>query len=541
LLDTLKEHQDVAIETLGQAFVQAGRGAPGMWLADAPGAGKTLTALSTACVVTRLQATAYSSPHKGVLIVVPPNLLEPSWQQEWNTRWSRIFPRDFNPIFLPTMAQVRARPPGSVRAGEVYVIPSSAFSHLGGQARGGGTKRSRAGDATSAAVASTFLSSDWLLVIVDEAHTYKNAKSQRFASLQSICRRSRFRILMTGSPLVNKEEDVIGLTNALLVHSGQDTDMAGIRHGLMLRREPQGGPKVVTEVVELELSKEERALYAAVDEILGAGVEKHMAMGKALARQNRVMRLRMLVSSVQAFYRSLQGTRERQAVRMPSTREERHRWLTDHGILEEDMDEDTFPKQFWEVAAKTTEFCLRDLEHLGMGIGTFSGKETKVEYLADLVQGLVKEDSSSPVIVFVNFVLMQDRVRQVLEARGLTVAHLRGDMKADERSSAISLAQQCAVQVFLIMLPCGCVGLNLMESYRVVFAEPSYVPAMEEQGIGRVKRLGQKHSEIRVWRLVAKGTVDERAMEIQEDKVDLMADFYEDTGNKLHSLLGLRR
>jgi SWI/SNF-related matrix-associated actin-dependent regulator of chromatin subfamily A3 len=66
------------------------------------------------------------------------------------------------------------------------------------------------------------------------------------------------------------------------------------------------------------------------------------------------------------------------------------------------------------------------------------------------------------------------------------------------------------------------VGLNLVAANQVVMADSWWAPAIEDQAVDRVHRLGQKR-ETKVFRLVVEGSVEERVLGIQEEKRKLMS------------------
>ena len=70
----------------------------------------------------------------------------------------------------------------------------------------------------------------------------------------------------------------------------------------------------------------------------------------------------------------------------------------------------------------------------------------------------------------------------------------------------------------LISLKAGGQGLNLTCFSKVILMEPHYNPSVEEQAIGRVMRMGQKHASVEVVRLVTKKTVEMDILKIQEKK-----------------------
>jgi len=73
------------------------------------------------------------------------------------------------------------------------------------------------------------------------------------------------------------------------------------------------------------------------------------------------------------------------------------------------------------------------------------------------------------------------------------------------------------VGCFLISLKAGGTGLNLTAADYVVIADPWWNPAAEDQAMGRAHRIGQLRPVI-VYRLVSKGTVEERIVDLHHEK-----------------------
>ena len=142
-----------------------------------------------------------------------------------------------------------------------------------------------------------------------------------------------------------------------------------------------------------------------------------------------------------------------------------------------------------------------------------------------LLAKLLQEDPGSTVLVFTQFIDQQVLMEDLCKAQGWTVGRLYGDMKDSLRDASITAARRGTFQVYLAMLQCACTGLNLQDAgYRMVFLEPSWTPALEEQGIGRMHRLGQRRPVVEVYRMFVEDSVESRALDIQDTKVDLMED-----------------
>ena len=95
---------------------------------------------------------------------------------------------------------------------------------------------------------------------------------------------------------------------------------------------------------------------------------------------------------------------------------------------------------------------------------------------------------------------------------------LDGAMSAEQRQAALhKFREDPKVKVLLLSLRAGGVGLNLTAAQHVFLMDPWWNPAVEEQAIDRVHRIGQLHP-VKVTRFVVRGTVEERILELQERK-----------------------
>ncbi|MHB1844068.1 MAG: helicase-related protein, partial [Deltaproteobacteria bacterium] len=74
--------------------------------------------------------------------------------------------------------------------------------------------------------------------------------------------------------------------------------------------------------------------------------------------------------------------------------------------------------------------------------------------------------------------------------------------------------------VFLISLRAGGTGVNLATADTVLLYDPWWNPAVEDQAVDRVHRIGQSR-DVSVYRLVARGTVEEKILELKQRKRDV--------------------
>jgi SNF2 family DNA or RNA helicase len=84
-------------------------------------------------------------------------------------------------------------------------------------------------------------------------------------------------------------------------------------------------------------------------------------------------------------------------------------------------------------------------------------------------------------------------------------------------------------QVILVMqVDAGGIGINLQSAQVVVLMEPQMKPSTEWQAIARVHRMGQSKTVL-VHRLIARDTIDERMVELVEQKTQVFMDYANDS------------
>src|SRR6201988_3210076 len=119
-------------------------------------------------------------------------------------------------------------------------------------------------------------------------------------------------------------------------------------------------------------------------------------------------------------------------------------------------------------------------------------------------------------IVFSQFTSFLSIVRRRLDQQGVAYEYLDG--KTRNRGVAVERFQSdpdCTL--FLISLKAGGLGLNLTAAEYVFLLDPWWNPAVEAQAIDRAHRIGQAR-HVFAYRLIARGTVEERVVELQQRK-----------------------
>lgn len=157
-------------------------------------------------------------------------------------------------------------------------------------------------------------------------------------------------------------------------------------------------------------------------------------------------------------------------------------------------------------------------------------ESAKLDLLMDILPEQLEEGRR--ILVFSQFTRMISLIEEELNAREIAYSKLTGQTK--KRDEAIELFKSGAVNVFLISLKAGGVGLNLTEADTVIIYDPWWNPAAENQATDRAHRIGQD-KPVFVYKLVTENTVEEKILAMQDRKRALANSIYTD-GAKEESL-----
>ncbi|MBC7690622.1 MAG: DEAD/DEAH box helicase family protein [Methylotenera sp.] len=307
------------------------------------------------------------------------------------------------------------------------------------------------------------------VAIVDEAQVIKNAKSLSAIATKKL--RARHRIALTGTPIENSLNDLIsilGFSNPGLLNFSQQKDMkqdtqqilARMLRPFMLRRTKE---KVLTELPD----KSEQVLFCEMStterQYYNAIRDKYRASLAEKIEQGGLGASKMHV--LEALLRLRQAA-------------------CHSGLID--------PKRKSEPSAK-------------------------LQLLLSHIQEVTQEGHK--VLVFSQFTSLLALVRTKLEEENIVYEYLDG--KTEDRKTPVERFQtDPKVPVFLISLKAGGVGLNLTAADYVFILDPWWNPAVEAQAIGRAHRMGQSQ-KVFAYRMIAKGTVEEKILELQKTKRDL--------------------
>ena len=142
----------------------------------------------------------------------------------------------------------------------------------------------------------------------------------------------------------------------------------------------------------------------------------------------------------------------------------------------------------------------------------------KLESFTVLIEELLENNHKA--LVFSQFVDHLQILRSYLDEQQIHYQYLDGSTPAKKRKQAVDAFQAGKGDVFLISLKAGGSGLNLTAADYVLHMDPWWNPAVEDQASDRAHRIGQQRP-VTIYRLVAKGTIEDQIVNLHKTKRDL--------------------
>ncbi len=153
----------------------------------------------------------------------------------------------------------------------------------------------------------------------------------------------------------------------------------------------------------------------------------------------------------------------------------------------------------------------------------------KLDALLELLEEI--RDGGHRVLVFSQFTSMLDLIAGALENRQTAFCRLDGST-TNRQAEVERFERDSSVRVFLLSLKAGGTGLNLTAADTVVHFDPWWNPAVEAQATDRAHRIGQNRVVTSI-KLVARDTVEERVLRMQEKKQRLIDNLFENSASNI--------
>ena len=111
-------------------------------------------------------------------------------------------------------------------------------------------------------------------------------------------------------------------------------------------------------------------------------------------------------------------------------------------------------------------------------------------------------------------------IEERLLEKGIRFYKITGATSKKDRIGMVKQFNDDDTPVFLISLKAGGVGLNLTGADMVIHYDPWWNVAVQNQATDRAHRIGQT-KKVTVYKIIAKGTIEEKIVKLQETKKDL--------------------
>ncbi|KAK3330570.1 SNF2 family N-terminal domain-containing protein [Apodospora peruviana] len=147
-----------------------------------------------------------------------------------------------------------------------------------------------------------------------------------------------------------------------------------------------------------------------------------------------------------------------------------------------------------------------------------SAKVTEVLRLLETIQ-----QTDEKTIIFSQWTALLDLIEsQVKYKLGIKYCRYTGGMSRNQRDESVQeFVENPRTRVMLVSLRAGNAGLNLTVASRIIICDPFWNPYIEMQAIDRAHRIGQQR-EVQIHRILIKETVEDRIIELQERKRELV-------------------
>jgi SNF2 family DNA or RNA helicase len=320
--------------------------------------------------------------------------------------------------------------------------------------------------------------------IIDEAQNIKNGSSQNALAVKAIKAKRRF--ALTGTPVENSLMDLWSIMDFVMPGFLFDEKTFSVRYHKKLREEP--------EVIE-DLNKLIRPFILR---------RKKKDVIKELPEKIEKLLTISLDDSQKRVY---------QAYRNHALE-----------LIKKKVQEDEFKKSKIEVLSyitKLRQLCLDP----SLVMEDYKGGNGKLEALLELITN--SNEGGHKVLVFSQFTSVLKNIAKRLKGEGVKFSYLDGSISSKKRMELVKDFNEGANRVFLISLKAGGTGLNLTSADIVIHFDPWWNPAVENQATDRAHRIGQKNV-VEVIKIIAKGTIEEKILALQEDKKKLISKVVED-------------
>ena len=331
------------------------------------------------------------------------------------------------------------------------------------------------------------LAHEYHYVILDEAQTIKNPKSQMARVVRQV--KSRHRLCLTGTPMENHLGELWALFDFLM--PGFLSDSKTFNSKFRTPIEKHGN-------VEQQLRLTKRLAPFMLR-------RRKIDVLKELPDKTEIIRSVPLEGDQAALYESIRLSMEKRV----------RDAIASQGLARSHI-------TILDALLKLRQTCCHP-KLLSLKQAAAVTSSAKTDLLMSLLPEMLEEGRR--ILIFSQFTTMLGLIEEQLNLHQIDYTKLTGQTR--DRDAAIEKFRQGEVDVFLISLKAGGLGLNLTEADTVIHYDPWWNPAVENQATDRAHRIGQ-HKPVFVYKLITENTLEEKILDMQARKQLLADAVYDD-------------
>jgi len=334
----------------------------------------------------------------------------------------------------------------------------------------------------------------WFHIIADEAHRAKNRKAQQTRSLKRL--RTAWRTAMTGTPVMNKPQDLWSILNWLY------------------RDQWSSFWKFYQHYVDFEI------IYPhGYHKIHGPKNEKFLRE-KIEPYFTRRTKEEVLPDLPNKYYTRLEvDLLPKQRKAYDQMKEDMIAWL--------DTQDGTKPLAAPVVIAqliRLQQFALAyvDIVHSDSSSATTVGSGgravlTEPSSKIDVLFQILEDNPDESIVIFSQFRQAIKLVEDRLRGKNMAYVRITGDDSGPDRRRAVDAFQAGDANVFVGTIGAGSEGITLTRSSTVIFLDRDWTPARNAQAEDRLHRIGQDEA-VQVIDIMARNTIDQYRFKVIEMK-----------------------
>lgn len=318
---------------------------------------------------------------------------------------------------------------------------------------------------------------DFTLMVIDEAQNIKNPTTGITKAVKSI--NSKTKIALTGTPLENSLTELWSIFDFIMPGFFGSIKEFNDKYGIKEIEDEQDNQKLK------ELNKQ-------ISPFILRRKKKDVIVDLPDKIENNI------------YIDLNQEQKELYAALVEKTKQE-----MDDLIKQEGFQKSRF--KILELLTRLRQICIDP----SIIYDNYKGESSKIEETIKVIKEVIANDHK--ILLFSSFKTALNIIEQRLIKEDISYYLIDGSVKSKKRMELVEKFNNDDTKIFLIMLKAGGTGLNLTGADVVIHLDLWWNPQVENQATDRAHRIGQKNT-VEVIKLITKGTIEEKILELQQKK-----------------------